>query len=336
MKLIDRYIYAVTEHLPEDSREDVGSELRGNIEDMLPEHPTENDIRDVLLKLGNPKVLADGYSDRKRYLIGPGLYDNYFSVLKLVISIVSLVFIFLTFLDGAFTASMDGRFNLMSFGFFINLLVVSIQGVLEGVLQGFLWVTLVFVLIERSGVSEGKIPFVKKKWSPDDLTEVPVSKKRKISRIETVFSMFCSVFFIALLYFKADLIGLYTKESNGIILVSPLFVRERLQLYITIILLLAIIQLSIFIWKFISMKWTFPLAIANAVNNFALSVFVCVILSDNSLFNLELISKIADITKTSLTANISIWFSRSIWITLVIFIAISIFDSVMGFIKCKK
>lgn len=336
MKLIDRYVYAVTEHLPEDNREDVGSELRGNIEDMLPEHPTENDIRDVLLKLGNPKVLADGYSDRKRYLIGPGLYDNYFSVLKLVITNVSLVFIFLTFFEQAFIPSMDGRFNLMSFGFFINILVVSIQGVLEGVLQGFLWVTLVFALIERSGVSEGKIPFVKKKWSPDDLTGVPVSKKRKISRIETVFSMFCSLFFTTLVYFKSELIGLYTKGNGGIILVAPLFVIERLQFYIPIILVLAITQLSILIWKFISMKWTFPLAITNAVNNFALSVFVCVILSDNSLFNPELLSKFADITKTSLTENISIWFSRSLWITVVVFIIISIIDSVMGFIKCKK
>lgn len=35
MNLIDRYVYAVTERLPEDIRDDVSRELRANIEDML-------------------------------------------------------------------------------------------------------------------------------------------------------------------------------------------------------------------------------------------------------------------------------------------------------------
>ena len=38
MKLIDRYIYAVTSYLPEEAREDVGKELKSNIEEMLPDN----------------------------------------------------------------------------------------------------------------------------------------------------------------------------------------------------------------------------------------------------------------------------------------------------------
>jgi hypothetical protein len=84
------------------------------------------------------------------------------------------------------------------------------------------------------------------------------------------------------------------------------------------------------------MKWTFSLAIANAIHNIALSVFACVILSDNSLFNPELFSRFVYITNSSLTKNTSVWLSNSLWISLVVFIAISLLDSVMGFVKCKK
>jgi len=87
MTLIDRYVYTVTERLLEQTRDDVSMELRANIEDMLPENATESDVRTALEKLGNPIRLANEYCEVKRYLIGPGLYDKYISVLKLVTSI---------------------------------------------------------------------------------------------------------------------------------------------------------------------------------------------------------------------------------------------------------
>jgi hypothetical protein len=263
---------------------------------MLPELPTEKDVYEVLEKLGDPRALADEYNEKKRYLIGPGLYDSYISVLKLVVCIVTIVFACITFLKWVVNPQASGEFSRTSIRFFLEIMFTPVQGIL----QGFLWVTVVFAILERTGVNEGKIPFVKKKWSPEDLKDIPVSKKRRISRIETVFSLFFTVFFTALV-FQSELIGLYTKDNNGLILVSPLFVSERLQFYIHIILIFAIIQLSMSIWKFISRKWTLPLAITNAIHNTALSVFVYVLLSDNSLFNPKLLSIFADATKTSLT-----------------------------------
>jgi hypothetical protein len=332
MEMIDRYVYAVTEHLPQDTREDVSLELRANIEDMLPEDPTESDVRAVLEKLGNPAKLSNEYSQQKRYLIGPSMYDSYFSVLKLVIGIVAIVFTSLTLLDWVLTPPMYGNFAKMSTRFFIDILVAPIQGVL----QGFLWVTLTFVVLERSGINEGKMPFVKKKWTPDDLPVIPVSKGRKISRGETIFSMFCTVFFTALLYFNPQLIGVYTKGHSGLTLLEPIFVVERLQSYMIIILIFAIIQLCIFIWKFIAMQWNYPLAIANASHNVALSILVCVMVSDTSLFNSELLLRISSFTETHLTEITSTWFRNSLWISVAVFVAISLWDSIMGFVKCKK
>lgn len=332
MKLIDRYVYAATERLPADTREDVSLELRANIEDMLPEDPTEDDVRAVLDKLGNPRLLSDEYNQKKRYLIGPNLYDGYFSVLKLVMCIVSIVFVFMTLLEWCLNPTISNKISQMPISFILDIMTAP----LEGILQAFLWVTIVFILLERSGVTEGKMPFIKKKWSPDDLPDVPISKKSKISRLETIFSMFCTVLFTALVYFKSQLIGLYTKSDSGVTLVAPLFANERLHFYIPIILLFAIIQLSIFIWKLISMRWTFQLAVANAIHNVALSVFVCVMLSDTSLFNQELLLKFADFTKTSLNQNTSIWLKGTTLIFIAIFIGINLLDSVTGFVKCKK
>ena len=250
MNLIDRYVYIATERLSEETRKDVSKELRANIEDMLPESPTESEIYAVLEGLGNPMNMADEYSQRKRYLIGPGLYDSYFSVLKLVLGIVAIVFICITFLKWAVNPPVGGKFSQISVQFFLDIIFAPIQGML----QGFLWVTVIFAILEKSGIPEGKMPFVKKKWSPEDLPAMPISKKSKISRAETVFSMFCTIFFTALIYYQCGLIGIYTKGTNGLYLVSPLFVTKRRQFYIPLILIFAIIQLGIFIWKFISGK----------------------------------------------------------------------------------
>ena len=72
MNLIDRYVYSVAEYLPGDIANDVTRELRSNIEDMLPENHTEEDVYRVLEELGNPLELAKEYHPGKRYLIGPG------------------------------------------------------------------------------------------------------------------------------------------------------------------------------------------------------------------------------------------------------------------------
>lgn len=331
MNLIDRYLYAVTQSLPEDIREDVSRELQANIEDMLPENPTETDVRKVLERLGNPINLAEEYSPNKRYLIGPALYDSYFSVLKLVTGIVIAILSSITMLKWIFNPTIDSNLTNMIINFFAEMLATVIQGVI----QGALWVTLSFAVLERTGINEGKIPFIKKKWSLEDLETIPLSDKRKISRGETLFSMFCTVLFTSLVYFNPQLIALYVKGANGVIQVTPLFSIERLQSYIFVIVLFSVIQLSIFIWKFISMQWSFPLAMVNAIHNIALTILVWVVISDKYLFNQDFILKIADYTNVPLTKITSIW-SNSLWIFGACFAVISIWDAVAAFIKCRK
>ncbi|WP_139902546.1 hypothetical protein [Clostridium thermarum] len=150
-------MYAITSRLPEDTGEDVKRELQANIKDMLPDDPSEADIRRVLEKLGNPAKLADESRQVKRYLIGPGLYYKYISVLKLVVMITCVVFSILALLEVVIETPADRSLISMTVGTIVSVLVAAA----EGVFQGAFWVTLTFTIMERTGAAVGTSPFAK-------------------------------------------------------------------------------------------------------------------------------------------------------------------------------
>ena len=90
--MIKRYVYDVTRRLPENQREEVGKELQANINDMLPNDPTEEDIKKVLVELGEPRILASSYRQKPRYLISPEWMDDYFQTLKIVMIVFGVIY----------------------------------------------------------------------------------------------------------------------------------------------------------------------------------------------------------------------------------------------------
>lgn len=328
MQMIDRYVYAVTGHLPEEIREDVGRELRSNIEDMLPDKATDEDIKKALTEMGSPAKLAEEYNPKKRYLIGPGLYDNYITVLKLVLGICAVVFAGIAIIDFALDPSSAGN----SSSDVTRLISRVITGGIEGLLQGGLWVTLVFAILERSGVEEGHMPFSNKKWTPDDLPDYPLYSKRKISRREAVFSIFWTILITSVVCLKPELIAAYINNGNGTTVI-PFFNTERLQPYLVFILILAAIQLGLFIWKIIAASWSTPMAVCNAIYNGTFCILLVILLNDKVLYQTD---KIALMTDTNLTAAISQWWSRGIYVCGAVIIVICIWDSASAFLKCRK
>jgi hypothetical protein len=217
----------------------------------------------------------------------------------------------------------------------IKILVNMIGAVFQGVFQGFLWVTVVFVILDRTGVNEGKVPFIKKKWSINDLPEVPTTNKGRISRIETIFSMFFSMLFLIIIYFQPQFIGIYEKTDNGITLSAPFFMVERLQSYIFIITLVAFLGFGIQIWKFIAMKWSIPLAIANTICYLASCALVLVMISDSSLLNQSVISSLANLTEVLPSQLTNTW-QWGIRVSIAVLILVTLGDSINGFVKCKR
>lgn len=331
MNLIDRYVYAVTKHFQKDTREDVGKELRANIEDMLPENYTDKDVYQVLEELGSPRKLANEYNPQKRYLIGPGYYDDYLSVLKLVVGICAAVLAGIAVIGFAIEPPVDGYTN----NNLILLLTELIAAVFDGAIQGALWVTIIFVILERSGVESGQVPFSNKQWTPEDLPELPLNDKKKISRGETVFSMFFTVLFTTVIYVKPQLIAIYIKDDSGVLNAVPLFNIERLQTYLAIFFVFLIIQFGIFIWKYITGSWNLPLAIVNAIYNVAFCILIIVMINDQALFNTEFFTKLVENTKES-SIQISSWFDMSKWIFVAVFVVINIWDSISSIIKSLR
>ncbi len=333
MNWIERYLEAVAERLPEDTREDVKKELRANIEDMLPDTPTEEDIRNVLGKLGNPARLANEYRQTKRYLIGPNLYDNYISVLKLVIGIAAIVFAFIGILENI--SNPLENISADSISFITNAIIGVISAVIDGAVQAFLWVTVVFAILDRSGLGEGNSSFLKKDWSVDDLFKSAIPAKSRISRAEIVVEMVFTIIFAAILIFQPQLFGWYEKGSSGMMLILPVFNLDRLQSYVAVIILLTAANFILSIYKLIVSRWNLPLAIANTINNIASSIFVFVMFSDRSIINGELISRIAEVINKPVVdvAKESQSFLTAFIIIVIVFSAI---DSVSGFVKSRK
>ncbi len=325
MEMIDRYVHAVTERLPEETREDVARELRVNIEDMLPDNATKEDVRTVLEKLGNPNVLSNEYRQVKRYLIGPAMYDTYVPILKLVVGIAAIAFAFLALIGVIAEPTKH-----------ISAMIVDVlSAAFEGAVMAFLWVTLIFVLLERVNIQEGSLPLKKKKWSVDDLPPIVQHPGSRIKRSEIVISLFFTVVFTSILLFRPELFSWYELRDNSLQLVGPFFDIVQLQNYIPAIAILAVIQLGLSIYKFLVLRWTLPLAIINTLNNLGIVLLVCLMLNDHSLFNQSLFSYIAGVFNTSV-GGVEVILSRGSLVFMIIFVILCGIDSISGFVKCRK
>lgn len=96
-ELIERYIYEVGTHLPPKGREDIQRELQSLIEDSVDERLGEKEIneeivREVLREFGAPKLIAAQYRG-ETYLIGPNLFPIYATVTRVVLSVISGLYI---------------------------------------------------------------------------------------------------------------------------------------------------------------------------------------------------------------------------------------------------
>ena len=323
MELIERYVRAVAERLPEDTRSDVARELRANIEDMLPDGATEQDVRKVLEKMGSPAALANEYRQSKRYLIGPGLYDTYVFVLKIVLCIAPVAIAFLS-LAGAV---LDG-------GSAVDVIAAAIGGAFEGAVQAFIWVTLVFAILERAGVDEGSLPFGHKDWTVDDLPPAVQNPRSKIDRAEEVVAIIFIVAFMSIFVLRPELIGWYDQADGGL-QVATLFDLDRLQAYIPAIVVLAVMSFGLSVCKIVAGRWTLPLAGANTLVNLGNGLLACIMLTDRGLWNPAFIDRLEGLFEVS-AGTLDAILASGVTAAIVVIVLLLIMDSVMGFLKSKE
>lgn len=294
MDLIEIYIQEVTRRLPEKNREDIALELRSTIEDMLPDDYTEGDVKKALEKLGNPVSLAGGYRDRPMHLIGPRYYDLYISLFKMILPIAGVIAIISMIASYLFSYNGDEA-----------VLTIIIQVFAEGIwllievgIQVAFWLTLTFVIIERTDKGRDLEPLTMNyaKWTPDDLKNITyIPKKKAIPRGEVFFSLIWTAIW-ATSYFYADhLLGVYKNEGNGLELVTPALNQDVLLSYWPLIIVVIGLEIALALSKYLKGQWTYKVAGFNTIYEIISIIVVVVMMLNPNLFQPEFVSFMAEL-----------------------------------------
>lgn len=285
MEMIDRYVYAVTQRLPEQQREDIRKELYGLIEDMLEEEaplsaPTPEAVEQVLLQLGHPSVMAAKYRGHDRYLISPVMFESYLSTLKIVLSaiVLSMTVVFAIESIVEPPAIMD---------YFTGYLV----SLFSAGSQGFVWVTVIFALIDygiqKKYTGSGELS---KTWSPSELPPIP-DPKSQIKLAEPVAGIIFTILFTFIFMFDSDLIGVNAHLNDTWHLI-PLMNSEVISKYLPFIAILGILNVLKEIYKIIVRRRTRALLTIHIGISLASLVFVGILLNTTGFWNTEFLSQL--------------------------------------------
>jgi hypothetical protein len=282
---VERYIYAVTKRLKEESREEVKEELSAHINDMLPKDPSEEDVERVLKSLGSPRKLAYNYQDDKNYVISPLYYHDYINTLKIVLII--LVTVQVVF------GAIDGLINLESNNFFEQVFEIigsALGNVWSGLFTGFAWVTIIFWILD----------YIKRKepdnWSIKDLPDLPHPKTTKISRVETIielmFHVVFSTIFIGLLINYLDVLAI---DVEGVF-ITEIFNRSVVEPFIPYFIGSAIFGLLVYINKLYVGEWRYQVSILHTAYELLSSSLIIIFLTRNNLIKQEVFTTIETYT----------------------------------------
>ncbi len=283
--MIDRYLYAVTRRLPEQIREDVARELRSNIEDMLPDDPSEEDVERVLTELGSPSRLAVGYHPNPRHLIAPEHFDSYMTVLKAAAVTLAAVFAGIAVV----TFALDYQGGLSAAETLAQLVTGIVSGIYEGLLTAFFWVTLVFFIYERIPGNAGD-----GRWTPKNLLEIPVGPKAAIKPGDTiaggVVSVILSVVFLIATLRNPPLLAWYEAGSAAV----PLFNRALVLSFLPLFILVIALDVLAAAVKLIKGRWTFLTAGLHILQEVAAAVVSVAFLLRPDVFTPEFMARLAD------------------------------------------
>ncbi|MES1040129.1 HAAS signaling domain-containing protein [Peribacillus simplex] len=327
MELIELYIQEVTRRLPEKNREDIGLELQSTIADMLPENHTEQDVKAVLLKLGDPVTLASGYRDRPMHLIGPRYYDVYISLLKMILPIAAVISLIALIGDNPFRDTENTVVDAI-----LKIIGKGIAGIISTSIQVFFWLTLSFAIVERLDTSKDQSPLTKdlKPWTPENLKDIPnISKIKAVPMIEVFASLLGLSVFAALYFNAANLLGVYEKRNGSLIFVTPSFNQDVLNSYWLLVSCVVIIGVFLAIYKLFLRQWTLKLAIFHAIYQMLSTLTFIIIISNPNLLNPEFIAY----QKTLF--SIDDWKTSIYWCLIIITIFFAAYDSYQGFRKAK-
>ncbi|HKL94680.1 MAG TPA: hypothetical protein VJZ69_05285 [Clostridia bacterium] len=307
--LIEMYVYEVKKQLPESERAEVGRELEANIYDMLPENPSENEIKSVLEKLGSPEKLAEKFRQNPKYLISPAYYNQYINSLKLFVPIIIIFAAVVGFIVGL-VESLSANYQEIE-----NLIEEVITSTLStGISAGFVsavFITIGFVIAERVNTNNQKSESV---WSVDNLKEIPKEKYKTIPLTDSIISIALTIIFSVLAILVAtNVFDRFVWIKISEYEVSNIFDSEFLRICLYIIPIFAVLQIIKETIKIVSRKWNIAVFVTVIVTNLLMVAGSIFLLLYKPIFSGEFISFLANIGGGQ-TENISTILSGKIFI----------------------
>ncbi len=288
MKLIERYVYDVTRRLPEATREEVKLELTANINDMLSENPTEEEIKDVLETLGHPRLLANSYRDEARFLISPEWMDEYWMVLKIVLIVLGVI--------GLVSGLVDSLINLEETGIFIGMMTVlgqSIGSTISSLLGGFAVVTLIFYSI--SHLNKTRV----NNFEVKNLPELPKTESRTIKKASIIASLVMNVILGSFFIYLIVTDGLHVFWLNGsfeITTGNAIFTESVINGLLPLVIISVIAAVIKEIYFLFKNEWDLKAYAVYATSKVITTTIAIIFMTSNNLLNFELVEEIAGLS----------------------------------------
>ena len=294
--IVDRYVAAVGNRLPEKTRRDVQEELRAIIADIMESEYGHLGADEAAAKavesLGDPVKLAREYAPRPRYLIGPDLYDDYRRLLVMLVAIVAPIVLVV----GILARVLDPQ------GFTAGDVGTAIGSAIQAAVWVCFWVTVIFAILEWNGVRSR--PAADRPWTVQDLhAEVPV---RQVKLSEVVVSTVFTLVFIALLvaqHFRS----VFSDDEGPIPLLDPALWNGWLPALL--VLMVAGIAVDTLIYR--RGRHTLELTIASTVADAAFGAVAAVTILTQTIVNpvwlkrLEL--EVPELDPVHVVANRAAW-----------------------------
>lgn len=312
MEQITIYVSEVIRYLPQKSQSEIKKELTTNILDMVDELTaggmSEKDaVVSVLSKMGNPRLLADQYLDKKAYLIGPRYYPTYVMIAKIVSGAVAL----------GITVALSVQYLFSTDASIFQTLVQWLGSIFMGVVQAIAWVTLIFAGVERFeevGVLK-HVDVDLDDWSVKDLPKSQRNSK-KSDRIEGLVGFLFAIIFLILLNTRLELFGVYMFDQGTLKEIIPIFNMQNASTWVPLIsIAIALNAISDGIAMALRNQTRNTMWFRLVLNVLSFIFFAYVLINGNFL-NVDLAAQIAP--ESVELQNLWIWAQRNVVVIIVV------------------
>ena len=268
-ELTERYIRATISGLPAAAQEDVRAELTTLIMDATEaridrgEEPASAE-RAALTELGDPAILTAEYADRPLHLIGPRYYLAWRRLLRLLLWIVPACAVVGVTIGQSLVQAPLG-----------TVIGQAIAVGIGAVVHVSFWVTVVFMILERTGTETGTA------W---DLDQLPAQDSRTTSRSDAIASVaFAGVGIGAVLW--DQLRGLIRIDGERLPLLNP----ELWPAWIIALLGLLLLEAVLAVVVVLRRRWSPALATVNTALAVLFMSWALTLLGRSALVNEEFV-----------------------------------------------